>query len=182
MVNGAPILGPGDEGFVSKDGLDMEENKPKVRFPSIIPSLPGNIPAPLPTKGNQGRIAAGAAGGVEIGGVVSPIYLAQQAAFQANPPIPMQTAPGPGIGRLGFVGYWSDVAKRVSRRFNGGVGKRFSQMSAPSVYSVDINGAGANANTSGARGWGWRPQQQQRSFLDTTTNTKTGKTPKPLKY
>ena len=36
-------------------------------------------------------------------------------------------------------------------------------MSAPSVYSVDVNGAGANANTSGARGWGWRPQQQQQS-------------------
>lgn len=167
LVKGAPIIGPGDEGFVSKDGLtDVEEKKPKVRFPSIIPSLPGNIPAPLPTKGNKGRVAAGAAGGVEIGGIVSPIYLAQQAAFQANPPIPMQTAPGPGIGRLGFVGYWTGVgatiAKRVSRRFSGGAGKRFSQMSAPSVYSVDVNGVGANGNTNGARGWGWRPQQQQQ--------------------
>jgi hypothetical protein len=127
---------------------------------------------PPPTKGGKGRIVADAAGGgVEIGGVVPPIYLSQQAAFQADPPIPMQTAPGPGIGRLGFVGYWTGVsatiAKRVNRRFSGGVRvtKQFSQMDAPSIYSVDVNGVGANANgnANNARGWGWKPQQQQDS-------------------
>ncbi|KAG8803417.1 hypothetical protein FRC17_006179, partial [Serendipita sp. 399] len=168
-VNGAPVVGPGDAGYVDEKEAFATTTPQHIQmhFPSIVPSLPG---------------------------AVNPQYAAQQQALRVQhgqPNLPSRAAPGPGIGRLAFMPYigaavsaakrmsvsatrrFSNTARRMSMLgvFGGGADRRASTFSTPSIYSVnpmDRNGvAGPAQSRPMGNGYGYgqsqpQPQQQQR--------------------
>lgn len=120
LINGSPILGPGDEGYIPPISRNSEEKfavapqHVRMRFPSIIPSLPGRV---------------------------DPRYTAQQQAMRrereameaeaarADPTFPGRPIPGPGIGRMNFVPGWGvavTAVKRMSTTFTSGAARRLS--------------------------------------------------------
>jgi hypothetical protein len=120
LINGSPILGPGDEGYIppiSRNGEEKFAIAPQhvhMRFPSIIPSLPGRV---------------------------DPRYTAQQQAMRrereameaeaarVDPMSPGRPIPGPGIGRMNFVPGWGvavTAVKRMSTTFTRGAAGRLS--------------------------------------------------------
>ncbi|KAG8812947.1 hypothetical protein FRC18_002735 [Serendipita sp. 400] len=163
-LKGAPVLSPGDAGYVDEKEAFATTTPQHIQmhFPSIVPSLPG---------------------------AVDPQYSAQQQALraqheQAN--IPSRAAPGPGIGRLPFIPYIGaavNAAKRLSvfatRRFsntarrmsmlgvfgNSGAERRISTFSTPSIYSVNPMDRSGVANPGQPRpagnGFGYGQQQQR---------------------